>query len=116
MGKKEEDPFEEYWKANRAELLRRDKEYARVAGGYKMESGADWLLFAMPAVAAVAVMNHAPFQSELANWLLAAAAAVVVFAACVAVKSAVGGIRPASEVEREAKERCRREFHAGKGK
>jgi len=75
-----------------------------------MRTGADWLLFAMPVVAALLVFDWSPFQRELLNWLLSAFVAIVSFALCVAVKSWLSGARPLSEIEAEVKEQARREF------
>jgi len=103
-------PFERYWQQNRQRLLQENPDYRAVVDGYKMRTGADWLLFAMPVVAALLVFDWSPFQREMLNWLLSAFVAIVSFALCVAVKSWLSGARPLSEIEAEVKEQARREF------
>lgn len=103
-------PFERYWQQNRQRLLQENPDYRAVVDGYKMRTGADWLLFAMPVVAALLVFDWSPFQRELLNWLLSAFVAIVSFALCVAVKSWLSGARPLSEIEAEVKEQARSEF------
>ena len=77
-----------------------------------MKSGADWLLFAMPVVAAILVFDWNPFGRELLNWIVSALVAIISFVACVAVKSWLSGGRPVSEIEADIKEQARQEFEA----
>ena len=114
--------FEQYWLKNRQRLLNENQEYREAIEGYKMKSGADWLLFAMPVVAALLVFDWNPFGRELLNWIISALVAIICFAACVAVKSWLSvaacvavkswlsGGRPISEIEADIKEQARREF------
>lgn len=104
--------FEQYWTANRQSLLNSNREYRETIDSYKMHSGADWLLFALPVVAAILVFDWSPFGRELLNWILSALVAIVSFAVCVAVKSWLSGTRPLSEIEEEVKEQARRDFGA----
>lgn len=104
--------FEQYWTANRQSLLNANREYREAIDSYKMHSGADWLLFALPVVAAILVFDWSPFGRELLNWILSALVAIVSFATCVAVKSWLSGTRPLSEIEEEVKEQARRDFGA----
>lgn len=101
----EREDFELWWSENGYRLLREDSEYRRVADGYKMSTGADWLLFGIPVVAAVVVMEQAPIEREMLRWVAGAAVAVVCFVACVWIKSLIAGGRPVSEIERDVKER-----------
>lgn len=108
----EETAFEQYWIKNRLRLLNDNQEFREAIEGYKMKSGADWLLFAMPVVAAILVFDWNPFGRELLNWIVSALVAIISFAACVAVKSWLSGGRPVSEIEADIKEQARQEFEA----
>lgn len=108
----EQTAFEQYWMKNRLRLLNDNQEYREAIEGYKMKSGADWLLFAMPVVAAILVFDWNPFGRELLNWIVSALVAIISFAACVAVKSWLSGGRPVSEIEADIKEQARQEFEA----
>ena len=102
--------FEQYWTVNRERLLNANREYREAIDSYKMHSGADWLLFALPVVAAILVFDCSPFGRELLNWILSALVAIVSFAVCVAVKSWLSGTRPLSEIEEDVKKQARRDF------
>jgi|LAHS01.1.fsa_nt_gb Sec-independent protein secretion pathway component TatC len=102
--------FETYWLENRKQILESNPEYKRIINSYKMSSGADWLLFAIPVVGAIMVMNYRPFSKELLNYLLSAVVAIVLFGLSVWVKSLITNSRPLSEVEAEIKEKCRRQY------
>ena len=108
--------FEQYWLKNRQRLLNDNQEYREAIEGYKMKSGADWLLFAMPVVAALLVFDWNPFGRELLNWIVSALVSIICFAACVAVKSWLSGGRPISEIEADIKEQARREFESAQHK
>ncbi len=102
---KEKD-FETLWKENKKRILEADPEYRKIIDSYKMNSVADWLLFALPAVVAIIILDWNPFQRELVNWLIGAIAAIVTFALCVWIKSIISGNRSLDEVEKEIKARC----------
>ena len=97
--------FEAYWEANRKRLLEEDEEYKKALDGYKLHSGADWLLFAFPVVVAIVVLDWAPFKGEFLNWILGAVAAILTFVACVAFKTHMSGNRSLSDIEADVKRR-----------
>ena len=103
-----EKEFETYWAQHRKQLLEANAEYREAIENYKMNTGADWLLFAFPVVVAVVLLDWAPFDSEVLNWVIGAVAAVVVFVLSVWVKSMITGTRPISQIEEEVKEQERR--------
>ena len=105
-----EKDFESLWRENKKRLLEADPEYRKIIESYKMNSGADWLLFAMPAVVAIVILDWAPLDKELLNWLIGAIAAIVTFVLCVWIKSLLTGNRSLDEVEQEIKKRCLEHF------
>lgn len=107
-----EDKFEMLWLEKRKAILMNNEEYRKATEGYKMSSGADWLLFGMPVVAAIVVLDQSFFANEMLNWLLGAGVAAVMFVIAVAVKSFIIGARPVSEIEAEIKQRCKEQFEA----
>ena len=104
----EEKEFEKHWQANRQHLLAKDPEWKALQESYKMQNGADWLLFAIPAVAGVASFNYIPVERELLKWIVCALITIVCFALCVLVKSLTSGINSADEIERRVKEDYRK--------
>lgn len=106
--KRMEDKFEMLWLEKRKAILMGNEEYRKATEGYKMSSGADWLLFGMPIVAAIIVLDQSFFANEMLNWLLGAGVAAVMFVIAVAVKSFIIGARPVSEIEEEIKLRCKK--------
>ena len=107
-----EDKFEMLWLEKRKAILMGNEEYRKATEGYKMSSGADWLLLGMPIVAAIIVLDKSFFANEMLNWLLGAGVAAVMFVIAVAVKSFIIGARPVSEIEAEIKQRCKEQFDA----
>ena len=105
-----EKDFEVLWKENRKHILESDPEYKKIVESYKMKSGADWLLFGIPVMAAIVILETSPFGRELFNWLAGVAVAVVTFAICVAVKSMITGNRSVSELEEDLKKRCHEHY------
>lgn len=105
-----EKDFETLWRENKKRLLEADPEYRKIIDSYKMNSGADWLLFALPAVVAIVILDWAPSEKELLNWLFGALAAIVVFVICVWIKSILTGNRSLDEVEQEIKKRYLEKF------
>lgn len=95
--------FEEYWQANRERLLNEDAEYRRATSAFKVNSGADWLLYAIPVVAGIAFLNNSGMKNELANWLLSAAITIVCFALCVVVKSIITDVPSIDNIEKRVK-------------
>lgn len=102
--------FETLWREQKKEILMANEEYRQIMDSYKMNSGADWLLFAFPIVVAIAILEWMPTGKELLNWLIAAVAAIIIFAICVWVKTLITGNRSLDEVEKEVKEQCRKRF------
>lgn len=102
--------FEAYWEANRRRMLDADEEYKKAVSSYKLNSGADWLLFAFPVVVAIVVLDWSPFAGEFLNWVVGALAAVVTFVACVAIKTQMSGTRPLSDIEADVKRRAQEEY------
>ena len=107
-----EDKFEMLWLEKRKAILMGNEEYRKATEGYKMSSGADWLLFGKPIVAAIIVLDQSFFANEMLNWLLGAGVAAVLFVIAVAVKAYIIGVRPVSEIEDEIKQRCKEQFDA----
>ncbi|HEY9551561.1 MAG TPA: hypothetical protein VIQ97_04680 [Prevotella sp.] len=110
MSSRPDTDFEQLWSANKAAILDKNEEYKRIKDSYKLASGADWLLFAIPAVVGITVFNYAFATNELLNWLLSALASVVAFVGCVWIKSLLNGNRTLSEVENEVKDECRKRY------
>jgi hypothetical protein len=71
---------------------------------YKMNTGADRLLFAIPVVAAFVVINIGLFRKELLNWVVGAVTAIVIFVVSVWIKTLMSGNRSLEVVEKEVKE------------
>lgn len=107
---KMEDEFELLWLEKRKRILAADKEYIKATESYKMNSGADWLLFGTPVVGAIVVLDGSFFVSEMLNWLVSAGVAVVMFVGAVFVKSLITGGRTISEIEADIKQRCREQY------
>ncbi len=99
------EDFETFWKANRERLLAENKEYQQAKNHYKMSSGADWLLFAIPAIVGILSFDHILLESEVLKWLCCAAITIVSFVVCVWIKSMTIGGRSPEEIEREIKEK-----------
>ena len=97
--------FEQYWQKNRQRLLNENQEYREAIEGYKMKSGADWLLFAIPVVAGIVSISYIPIEHELLRWIASIGITVVVFVLCVFVKSLTIPGRPLSEIEADVKRR-----------
>ncbi len=105
-----EKDFETLWHEQKKEILTSNEEYRHIMESYKMNSGADWLLFAFPIVVAIAILEWMPTGRELLNWLIAAVAAIITFALCVWIKTLITGNRSLDEVEKEVKEQCRKHY------
>lgn len=105
-----EKDFETLWQEQKKEILMANEEYQQIMNSYKLNSGADWLLFAFPIVVAIAILEWMPTSKELLNWLIAAIAAIIIFAICVWVKTLITGNRSLDEVEKEVKENCRKNY------
>lgn len=110
MNGKDRDEFERLWAENRHRLLREDTEYRQLTDSYKISSGADLLLFGIPAVAGVVFMDQAYIGHELLKWLACAAVVIATFVLCVWIKSAISGSKPVAEVEKRVKERCYKRY------
>lgn len=106
--------FEAWWQAHRRERLDADEEYKKTLESYKLKSGADWLLFAIPVVVAIVVLDWSPFKGEFLNWALGALAAVLAFVGCVAFKTHTSGTRSLSDIEADVKRKAQDEFEKRK--
>ena len=93
------------WQRHRQHLLDKDAEYREAVGHYKMKTGADWLLFAIPVVADIVSISYIPIEHELLRWIASIGITVVVFVLCVFVKSLTIPGRPLSEIEADVKRR-----------
>lgn len=101
-----DEAFEQYWLVHKKEWLQQNDEYRSIEEGYKMRSGFDWLLWALPLVSGVVAFSVLPLMSELLKWILSAVVVVVVFMICVWIKSAMLGQRSLSVVENEVKQQA----------
>lgn len=100
-----EEQKEELWLKNKPRLLKEDAEYQEALQAFKMKSGADWLLFAIPVAAGIVFINSVPIHPEWLLWLCTVGVAVVIFAICVFVKSlSLSGKLP-TEIEKDIKQR-----------
>lgn len=106
-----EQEFEKKWRENRHNLLQNDAEWRQLQESYKMSSGADWLLFAIPVVAGIASFNYIPLTSEILKWLVSVAITIVCFALCVWIKALISGTKSADEIERRIKEEFKESMH-----
>ncbi|MBR0489151.1 MAG: hypothetical protein IJJ68_02985 [Prevotella sp.] len=106
-----EQEFEKIWRENRRNLLQNDAEWRQLQESYKMSSGADWLLFAIPVVAGIASFNYIPLTSEILKWLVSVAITIVCFALCVWIKTLISGTKSADEIERRIKEEFKESMH-----
>ena len=102
--------FEEYWLLNRQQILNGNEEYRKVRDSYKVVSGADMLLYAIPIVAAVCMLDWSPMKNELLNWLVSALVAIVAFVVCTWVKTVTSNVRSLADIEEEIKRECREEY------
>lgn len=105
-----EDKFEMLWLEKRKAILQQNDEYRKATEGYKISSGADLLLFGLPVVAAIVVIDQSFVANEMLNWLLGAGVAGVMFVLAVVVKTLINGSRPVSEIEADVKARCRKQY------
>jgi ribosomal protein S18 acetylase RimI-like enzyme len=85
-----EEQFNKWWKDNRHRLLHEDKEYAERENSYKIKSGADLLLFAIPALAGIIFLESGLVKHEMLNWLCAAIVVIVTFLISAFIKSMRG--------------------------
>ena len=110
MKKMTNQEFEHYWQQNRQQLLAQNGEWADARRHLGMNTGADWLLFGMPAIAGIMSFNWIPTQHELLRWAGSAVVTIVVFVACVWVKSMLSADRSLEEIESDIKEQLRRQM------
>ncbi len=99
-----EQEKQQAWMRERKRLLSENKEYQQTLDGYKMKSGADWILFAIPVVAGIVSFNYIPITNELLRWVATVGVTILVFAICVFIKSMTIPGRTLEEIEREVKE------------
>lgn len=94
-----EKEFDVYWTQNRERILKDNPDYARAKDSFKMKSGADWLLYAIPVVTGILFLENFTYFGELLRWVLSAVVTVVAFVLCVWVKSVTQGSQSPEEVE-----------------
>ena len=99
----DDEKFEVLWQKNRKSLLSEDREWQQLQQSYKVSSGADMLLFGIPAVAGIISFNYVPLSGELLKWLVSAVVTVLCFVLCVFVKSLFSPTLSASEIEKRVK-------------
>ena len=99
----DDEKFEVLWQKNRKSLLSEDREWQQLQQSYKVSSGADMLLFGIPAVAGRVSFNYVPLSGELLKWLVSAVVTVLCFVLCVFVKSLFSPTLSASEIEKRVK-------------
>lgn len=104
-----EQEFEKQWQKHRQQLLQSDAEWQQLQESYKMNSGADWLLFALPVVAGISSFNYIPLTSEVLKWLVSVVITVVCFAVCVWIKAMISGTRSVEEIENRVREAYRKQ-------
>ena len=105
-----ENEKEKQWLKNKPRLLRESTEYQEALQAFKMNSGADWLLFAIPVAAGIVFINSVPIHPEWLLWLCTVGVAVVVFAICVFVKSLTINGRLPTEIEKDIKQKFFRQL------
>ncbi|MBQ8047053.1 MAG: hypothetical protein IJ196_03915 [Prevotella sp.] len=108
---KKEDEFEHYWREHKEQILNLDPEYYQTKESYKISSGADLLLFGIPAVAGILSINLWPFQRESLRWLASAGITIICFIVCVWIKSLTISGRSLYEIEKEIKEKERTRYY-----
>ena len=99
----DDEKFEVLWQKNRKSLLSEDREWQQLQQSYKVSSGADMLLFGIPAVAGIVSFNYVPLSGELLKWIVSAVVTVLCFVLCVFVKSLFSPTLSASEIEKRVK-------------
>lgn len=105
-----DDAFELYWQSHRREFLSKNQEYREIEESYKMRTGFDWLLWAVPLVCGILAFKLVAGANEILNWLLSAAVVIVTFLLCVWPKATLSGHRSLSEVEEDVKKQAYEEF------
>ncbi|MBR4389781.1 MAG: hypothetical protein IKT00_11455 [Prevotella sp.] len=105
-----EQEKQQAWMRERKRLLSENKEYQQTLDGYKMKSGADWLLFAIPVVAGIVSYNYIPIANELLRWLATVGVTIIAFAICVFIKSTTIPGRTLEEIENEVKSQYLRQL------
>ena len=104
------DRFEQYWLQNRKQLLKADNEYMKATGGYKMSSGADWLLFAIPVAVGIVLKDYLPVANEILNLLLCIVITVLCFIVCVWIKTLMIGRPDIAAIEAKVKQKAREQW------
>lgn len=94
-----EEIFIQWWKENRVHLLKENPEYQRVLNDYKLKSGSDWLLFALPIVAGTGSFQYLHFRQEFLNYLVASLIAIVCFFLCAWIKALTNGNPSLADIE-----------------
>ncbi|MBO4827074.1 MAG: hypothetical protein J5506_07570 [Prevotella sp.] len=105
-----EQEFETWWKANRQQLLHQNSEYVERENSYKIRSGADLLIFALPVVAAILFLESGIIRHEMLNWLASAGVAIVTFLVSAFIKSQTLPGDSLYDIEQRIKAEYRKQF------
>jgi len=98
-----EKEFEEYWRVNRNKLLNQNASFKASKDSYKMTTGADWLLYAIPVVAGIVFMDCCSIQHELLRWFACAGITIACFVLCVFIKTLISGDQSMDDIEKQMK-------------
>lgn len=102
--------FEKYWQNNRLRLLEQNASYMNARNNYKITSGADWLLYAIPIATGIIVIDTCTITNELLKWITSAGVTILSFVVCVWIKTFYSDSSSILEIENEIKERLRKEM------
>ena len=105
-----EAEFEKYWLENRKQILAADDAYSKAIGKYKITSGADWILWAIPIGVAMGVKDVIPIKNEMLNLLACIAVALLCYVLCVWIKTLMTGIPDLGLLESHVKEKTRQQW------
>ena len=95
--------FESYWQKNRLQILKHNDSYNKATQGYKMTSGADYLLFGIPVATGIICIDYLPLQNEILKWICSAVITILCFAICVWIKTAITATETPDEIEKRIK-------------
>lgn len=102
-----EKDFEQYWQKNRQNILQHNDCYKKATQGYKMTSGADYLLFGIPVATGIICIDYLPVQGEILKWACSAVITILCFALCVWIKSVLTASESPSDIEERVKKATR---------
>ena len=82
-----EREFETWWNANRQAVLKQNKDYIERENSYKMKGIGDLIIFAIPVIAGVLLLDSGIVKHEMLNWAASAVVVTICFLICVFIKS-----------------------------